>query len=350
MKRLTTFNSKLLTAIVAVAGFSAAPSALADPCHLSIVLDRTGSMGAGDEDASKCSIALEFATGVIQGYIAGDNVSIIPADPADPSAPLIDPGFYDGRCPLAERMVEVYSVSDPFGVGADPVSLTSGFVVPSVALAQLESLAATDSVPTTNCNDFTPLADTLCLAVQSLRAASTGVTDPRLMKIVTDGGENSSDLSTVTVCDSSVPFSDPGYESSWIANTFNELLLGGAAVQYDAIMFTDTFLTRADAIEETNGSRSIATRLSTAEANFLTTLAVNTGGVADFVDQLADVATTFSTPGDSGIDLCDSDLDADFDVDNLDALLFSQDFNNASCQISSRQPAKRRVGNSYSGE
>jgi len=296
-------------------------------------------MGAGDVAASKCSISLEFATGVIQGYIAGDNVAIVPGDPADPTVPLITPDFYDSRCPLAERFVEVYSVSDPTGPGELPVSLTSGFVPPAVALMQLEALAATDGVPTTSCGGLTSFADTLCLAADSLRAASTGVTDTRLMKIVTDGGENASDLTTATACDSTVPFGDPAYESSWIANTFSELAFGGVAIQFDAIMFTDLFLFGATA-DETSKTRRAATRLSDAEANFLTTLAVNTGGAASFVDEVVDVATTFSVPGQTGIDLCDSDLDADFDVDNLDALLFSQDFNDAACQITTRRPAK----------
>lgn len=346
MKRLTTIKQPLLAAIVAVAGISAAPSALADPCHLSIVLDRTGSMGPGDDVTSKCSISLEFATGVIQGYIAGNNVSIDPADPVDLTFPIIDAGFYDSRCPLAERRVEVYTVSDPFFGTTDPVSLTSGFVEPAVALAQLNSLAMTDDAPTTSCLGLTPLADTLCLAADSIRSAAPGVTDIRLMKIITDGGENASDMTVGTNCDADagIPFGDPGYEPSWIANTFSELIFGGAGIQFDAIMFTDLFVVRGDVTEGKGTSRSSVNRLSTAEANFLTTLAINTGGAATFLDEVSDVATTFSTPGDSGIDLCDSDLDADFDVDNLDALLFSQDFNNASCQISTRQPAKSRAG------
>lgn len=335
MKRLNSNSTKLLAAVAACGVFAGAPSALADPCHLSIVLDRTGSMGPGDDVAGKCSIALEFATGVIQGYINGDNVSIVPATPADPSVPLIDADFYDSRCPLAERQVEVYSVSDPFGVGAAPVSLTSGFVAPAVALAQLQALAATDGALTTSCVDLTPLADTMCLAAASLRSASTGVTDTRLMKIVTDGGENASDLADPTNCDAGVAFSDPSYESQWIANTFSEMAFGGVGIQFDAIMFTDLFVTR-NASTEGGASRSSASRLSTAEANFLTTLAINTGGVANFVDEVSDVATTYSTPGDVGIDVCASDLDADFDVDNLDALLFSQDFNDNACQISTR--------------
>jgi hypothetical protein len=340
MKRLHSTPARLLAAAAACGALAGAPGALADPCHLSIVLDRTGSMGEGDDVASKCSIALEFATGVIQGYINGDNVSIVPADPSDPATPLIDADFYDSRCPLAERRVEVYSVSNPFDGDTAPVSLTSGFVEPAVALAQLQALAATDGALTTSCLGLTPLADTMCLAASSLRAASTGVTDTRLMKIVTDGGENASDLADPTNCDAGVGFGDPSYESQWIANTFSEMAFGGVGIQFDAIMFTDLFFAPG-ARPEGGPSRSSASRLSTAEANFLTTLAINTGGTAEFVDELPDVATTFSTPGDAGIDTCASDLDADFDVDNLDALLFSQDFNNNACQISTRSIKRR---------
>lgn len=351
MARTTHFNTRLAM-VASTLALCGAVSAQADPCRLSIVLDRTGSMGGGGSATSKCSIALEFATGVIQGYINGDNVSIVPdpADPGNPTFPVIDADFYDGLCPLAERTVEVVTVSDPVDLTSAPVSLTRGFVAPDVALAQLQALAATDDALTSSCNGLTPLADTMCTALDSLVAGFSDPFDTRVMKIITDGGENSSDLDLPTTCDASVPFGDPGYESSWISNTFVKFATS-PATRLDSIMFTDLFLdgTRADRTEK-QGTVSRAARLSEAETNLLVSLAINSGGTAELLDSTDDVATTFTDGGDVGIELCNSDLDADFDVDNLDALLFSQDFNNAACQISTRRPAVLRSLRNTDGE
>lgn len=328
-------GTKLCAGILLVATLFSSQNVFAVECRLSIVLDRTGSMGTGSDPIGKCSIARDFAIGVVQGFINGDDVSIVPGDPADPTVPLINPDFYDSCLP-GERRVEIVTVSEATGGNDDPDNYTSGFVDPAVALIQLQALEATDNASTSSCTGSTQLADALCVAAGNLRAETSVFTDIRRMKIITDGGENSSHNDITTNCDAGGGLTnlDPGYESAWIANSTNELLLGGAAIQIDAILFTDLFFSSAapggggNPADEVPGSG----KLSTAEQNFLATIALNTGGSVNLLAEPADAAGSFTTPG--GIDLCAGDFDKDFDVDNLDALRFVQDFNDASCQIS----------------
>jgi len=328
-------GAKLCAGLLTFVSLLTIQSAAAVECRLSIVLDRTGSMGVGSNPLSKCSISRDFTIGVIQGFINGDDVRIIPASPTDPTNPVIVTDFYTSQCLPSERRVEIITVSDATSTADDPDSYTSGFVDPAVALAQLSSLEATDNAGTTSCTGLTQFADSLCVAATSLRSAAPAFDEVRKMKIVTDGGENNSFADVLTNCDASVPFGDPGYESSWIANSTTELLLGGVAIEFDSILFTDLFFSSAapggtNPADEASGTG----KLSTAERNFLATIALNTGGSVNLLETPADVAGSFTTPDGGGVDLCDGDLDKDFDVDNLDALRFSRDFNNPSCQIS----------------
>lgn len=332
--KVSTFfcGAKFCSTVLLTGSLLITQSAMAAECRLSIVLDRTGSMGSGADPLSKCSVARDFTIGVIQGFINGDDVSVIPDPnmPVDLTNPLIDPGFYNVACPLlSERQVEIITISEATDFPSAPVSYTSGFVAPAVALAQLASLEATDNAGTSTCSGGTQLSDSLCVAADSLRAEASIFAQLRRMKIVTDGGENASSSAPATVCEDPV-------ESIWIQNTSNHLLFGGLPIQYDAILFTNLFASSAapngggNPGDEVSGSG----KLSTAEQNFLGSLAINTGGSVNLLTGPADVAGTFTSPSGGGVDLCGSDFDMDFDVDNLDALRFSQDFNNPSCQIS----------------
>jgi len=337
-KEISNFSrgKKLCAGLLLTGTLLAAHNAIAVECRLSIVLDRTGSMGVGSDPLSKCSIARDFTIGVVQGLINGDDVGIIPGTPTDPTVPVIDVDFYTNQCLPSERRVEIITVSEAAGFPDDPVSFTSGFVDPAVAMAQLLALEATDNAATSSCNGSTQFADSLCVAADSLRSAAPNFNEVRKMKIVTDGGENSSHLDVPTNCDASVPIGDPAFESSWISNSTTELLLGGVAIQFDSILFTDLFFSSAASGGGGNPPNEVSSsgKLSTAEQNFLATIALNTGGSVNLLEKPADVAGSFTSPDGGGIDLCDSDLDQDFDVDNLDAFRFSLDFNNPSCQIS----------------
>lgn len=330
-------NATLCSCLLLLGTLFAVQNAAAVECRLSIVLDRTGSMGVGSDPTSKCSVARDFAIGVVQGFINGDDVSIIPASPppADPTAPLINPDFYTNQCLPSERKVEIITISQANSTADDPVSFTSGFVDPTVALAQLNALEATDNAGTSTCSGLTQLADAFCLATGNLRTAAPDFNQVRRMKIVTDGGENYSYSDFPTNCDASVPYSDPAYESSWISNTTSEMLLGGVAIQYDAVLFTDLFFSSAAPGGGTSPDDEISGtgKLSTAERNFLATIALNSGGSVNLLESPADVAGTFTSPDGGGIDFCASDFDTDGDVDNLDALRFSLDFHNAACHI-----------------
>jgi len=304
---------------------------VADDCRLSVVLDRTGSMGNGAVPTSKCAIGLDFAIGVVQGFINGDDVSIIPAGggAANPINPQINANFYDNKCLLSDRKVEIITVSDASGFPSAPDNFTGGFVDPAVALSQLQTLQLTDGAGTSSCTGNTAIADALCISASNLRAEIPDFSDYRKMEIITDGGENASSQAPATVCDSNLP-------SEWIVTTGSELLFGGAAIVIDSSLLTDTFFSSSSTSDSApnNGDEvSGSGKLSVDEQNFFASLSLNTGGSVDLITSVDDVAGTFISPNGGGIDLCDGDLDKDFDVDNLDALRFTKDFNNPACQI-----------------
>ncbi len=311
--------------IIMLGMFGAPANAL--ECRLSVVLDRTGSMGSGSDSGDKCAIALDYAIGAIEGYRAGNNVVITPDDVGNPDM-IADYYTQPGRdCDPAERRVQVVTVSDPVNdIVGEPVALT-GWVSPTAAIALLNDLQNTDLAGVSNCGGATQLADALCVAADSLRAEAPSTPDFfRHMKIVTDGGENSSFFENpVTVCEGAT-------EDDWLHNTDTELRASflKPPIVFDVMAFEDGFLYRSISGKEAEGKGGGNNRLSPAELNFLFNLALNTGGTALFVDALDDVADAFESPG--GI-TCRSDLDQDLDVDNTDALVFQEDFNNSACQL-----------------
>lgn len=323
---------KLSAGILLSGMLFASQNALAVDCRLSIVLDRSASMGAGDAPTNKCAIGLDFAIGVVQGFINGHDVRIVsPPTAANPINPTVITDYYNNQCLANDRKVEIITIAEPNGFPSIPTNFTGGFIDPAIALAQLQTLQLTDGAGTSSCfGSRTQLADTLCIAATNLRTETSDLSDIRKMEIITDGGENQSISPPSTACDASLP-------TEWITATGNELFFSGAPIIYDSTMLGDNFFSSsapsASVPDNSNNEVSGTGKLSIDERNFFASLSLNTGGTVDIVEDQDDVAGTFLTPGGNGIDLCDGDLDKDFDVDNLDVLRFTKDFNNPACQI-----------------
>ncbi len=133
---------------------------LASPCfepHLMVVLDRTGSMKTirTETGETRCTDAIAAADYDIRQ-------------------------FFDSNPPGSTVAIWTFA-------GAGPTPLTSGFVDQGTAITALHTL---DSIP---CQDFTPLADAVCEAVDFM-AGEFGAVAPNTLKISisSDGDENNS--------------------------------------------------------------------------------------------------------------------------------------------------------------
>lgn len=130
------------------------------PCHEMhriILLDRTGSMQAPfDESTTRCERARQTAIADVMSFFTQHPI---------------------------ESSVAVWTFA-----GTAPTQLTPGFVDEATAIAALESLAGV------NCSGLTPLAESLCDAVDALLAAYPSALARTLeISVSTDGEENNSD-------------------------------------------------------------------------------------------------------------------------------------------------------------
>lgn len=138
----------------------------------------------------------------------------------------------------------------------------TGFVSPNGALQAIEELAVT--------RDLTPLAGSLCDAIDIASASGTGATQERLLEVFSDGGENSTAATHAcfgTFSQTAAPF-DFG---SWQ----NKVHLRGAdsspRVTISLSLFTDVSSLRA------GGARAAESAVT--DEQFFAILAADTGGV-----------------------------------------------------------------------
>jgi hypothetical protein len=159
-------------------------------CRLIVNIDLTSSMQAlRDDGQTKCFVAQNSALLVLEAYKAGKDFDI-----TQPMLGFIDSADYDANCPsMADRLLQVWTFQ-----GTTLAPLWSGFVTADVGYELMVSsgliVNPLNLLPTDVCpGSSTPMAQSMCRVAWSLAAvgpAPAGVS--RVVKTLTDGGENSS--------------------------------------------------------------------------------------------------------------------------------------------------------------
>jgi hypothetical protein len=227
-------------------------SALDPPCHEMhriILLDRTGSMQAPfDENTTRCERARQTAIADVMAFFAQNPIG---------------------------ASVAVWTFR-----GTAPTELTPGFVDEATAIAALEGLAGV------NCSGLTPLAESLCDAVDALLAAYPSALASTLeFSVSTDGEENNSDgpcagpSSTIgSKCVSGDP-NDLFEVGSWQRKVCDHTV-GNAVVP--ARLWGD--LSMARAAKQTDAETGALLASGVSDAVFFEALAEATGGTFTFID------------------------------------------------------------------
>ncbi len=213
--------------------------------HMLVLIDRTGSM----------------ITPRINGHTRCEDALIYAAD---------DVSTFFADNPLGAAAVWTFA-------NTEPTPLT-GFV------GEAEALAAIDGLAPDGCDGQTPLAESICEAIDDLVASYPVETlGDRVLAISTDGGENASDGECDGFWSDSGPPPSGNYDlDSWQQRVYDRLHDNGVTAQ---ARFWESFGQRGGKDREGGGSRNLP---AVSDYVFLEDLAESSGGTFIYMDDNAD--------------------------------------------------------------
>lgn len=197
----------------------------------------------------------------------------------------------------------------------------TGFVSPFDAITAIRAATVTD--------DVTPLANSMCAAIDAARGSGTGATTTRFLEVFTDGAENNSIglpcAGPFSVFTNVAPFDAGSWQNLVYLRTTNPL----PAIQVDPTLYHDetgafAFAKKADL----EGAKLAALGRSPA-STFAVGLAAAATDVDLFSALAADTGGTFTEVVDTAPVPVVGDLDGDFDVDRNDAIALARKFGSA---------------------
>ena len=363
----------ILLCIIALFTCVVAPGiASAGTCKLSIVIDESGSMASLRSDGSgttRCYAAAIGAKNAITAFVDGNLYDLVTGEINSTT------DEYDNNCPnLSDRLVSIWVFTSDSIVSTDPqmTNITNGFVPATTAAGTLFSsgLVLARATPTSpilpkdQCMGWTPLAQTMCRSARDFPAGLPPAGELRRGIILTDGGENWTDVVTLNPgedrCRLPGEPTTPDTSSGWGAKVISEYQSRG--IQADGFLFgsqqilllatqkqttTTTYdpfaADRAGPTRSKSGAASAAaapaatTDPQLADQILFQTLSASTNGYYSFVADNIVLDPTRDTDGDGIPDYRDfcpydacagNDLDNDGIPDNLDQCIFDMEDGN----------------------